>query len=451
MWFPIGLGYVATALDRAGRSFEVLDLEVDRLSWQEIEEHFKNNQYDVVATGTLVSAYAQVKKLTGIIKKYQPESTIVCGNSVASSIPERLLDNTGVDIVVIGEGDITAVELLDALENKSDLDKVDGIVFKRDEKHIYTPRRTPIKDISSLPYINFDLFPVDKYLDNSPEQVLEAIPFPKSEARALPINTARGCFARCTFCYHVFKDVKYRFRSADSLANEIGHMIDKYNLNFIHFQDELTFFSKKQVEELADALIALNKEFYWFGTCRANLFQNDEDIRILEKLKKAGCLGLGYSLESASPEILKHMNKTITVEQFAKQTELIKKSGMDAWTSLVLGFPEETKETLAATYQACIDTGIYPSSGYLQPQPGSPIYEECLENGWITDEEEYIMAMGDRQDFMINLTKMSDQEFQDCVADWLRKCNDALNVGLDEDKLIKTGVYQHSKAEDESA
>ncbi|KKK80511.1 hypothetical protein LCGC14_2822750, partial [marine sediment metagenome] len=143
-------------------------------------------------------------------------------------------------------------------------------------------------------------------------------------------------------------------------------------------------------------------------------------------------------LESSDPDILKAMNKKISVEDFVTQTRLMQSVGISTRTSLVFGYPQETPETINATINCCIENKMYPSVGFLLPQPGSAMYDYAIEKGIITDGEKYILGMGDRQDLFINLTSMSDKEFKDTVYNALKRCNKELNTKLSEDDLIKT-------------
>lgn len=443
--FPIGLGYITTAMKNAGFDFDILDIDAYRHSDQEVESFLRNNKYDIICIGCMVTGYKIVKSLSSLIKEFYPETIIIVGNSVATSIVNTLLTYTKVDITVMGEGDETIVDLLNTIHQGKSLDNVRGICFVKEGKIMPTPARPLIRDISKLPCIDFSIFDVDLYIQNSKISVSDPLPIPRDEVRALPVNTARGCVANCDFCYHVFKGVPYRYRTPDSIVSEIKSLIEKYSLNYINFWDELTLFSKKQTLALVQKIIDENLHFYWTGNCRTSLFSSEEDIPIIEKMKEAGCVGVLYSLESAEPEILKAMNKRTTVEQFSKQTQLFHKAGLAVWTSLVLGYPQETPETIRKTFECCIENKIYPSTGYLLPQPGSAMYDYAVKNSFITDEEEFLMMMGDRQDLRINMTSMSDTEFEEHVLKWLKKCNEELNVGLKDEQLIKTQYFRAKK------
>jgi radical SAM superfamily enzyme YgiQ (UPF0313 family) len=183
-------------------------------------------------------------------------------------------------------------------------------------------------------------------------------------------------------------------------------------------------------------------DIFWSGTCRADLFKEAQDLEIAREMKKSGCVGLSYSLESANTEILKSMNKLIDKEDFLRQKRIFDQAGIVSWTSLVFGYPQETEETIKETMELCYENDIYPSIGYLLPQPGTVMYQYLLEKRIVKDEEEYLLNMGDRQDLRFNLTGIPDERFQGLVKDYLKKINLKLNLNISEDNLIKTGHYK---------
>lgn len=440
--FPIGLGYIMTSMRQAGYEFDVLDIDGHRHSDAQVESHIRSKSYDVVLMGCIVTGFRYVQDLCAVVRDCHPHARIIVGNSVASSIADTLLACTDVDIAVLGEGDETVVDLLDAIESDRALDSVSGICFLRDGELHATPDRPLINDISSLPFIDYTLLDTDIYIKASSTYLSDQFPVPREEMRSLPVNTARGCIAHCTFCYHVFDGKPYRHRSADVVLAEVRQMMLDFSLNVISFSDELTFYSKRQALEFSEKILASDMHFYWGADCRSNLFDREEDIDIILKMKEAGCITIGYSLESSNPDILKAMNKLASVEQFAFQTRLFHKARMTPVTGLVLGYPQETPESIQRTFDCCIENEIYPSAGYLLPQPGSKMYEYALEHGFIVNEEDYLLRLGDRQDLRLNLTQMTDDEFERNVKAGLQRCNEALNVGLADGQLIKTQYYR---------
>ena len=447
--FPIGLSYIATAMEIAGFKFDLLDIDAHRYSNDEVDKLIAKEKYDVIAMGCIVTGYSKVKDLCKRIRSIHSKATIIVGNSVATSIYKILLTKTEADIAVMGEGDVTIVELLHALDGSGDVSEVKGIAWKNRMGEVVLNASQPaIRDISNLPHINFDLFDVEIYIENAKEslgEVEDIMNIPRDKLRSLPLNTARGCVGACTFCYHNFKGYRYRYRSMKSVLDEAGEMIRKYNLNYIEFGDELTLFSRNRAEEFANAILSSGLKFYWSITCRADCFAEDSDVEIMKKMKEAGCTSVAYSLESSNADILKMMNKHITVEQFARTTELFRRAGINTQTSLVIGYPIETVDTIKDTFKCCADNKIYPSAGFLLPQPGSVMYDYALEHGFIKDEEDYLLQMGDRQDLRLNMTTMTNEEMETATLEGLSWCNSQLAIGLDSEHLIKTQYYRKAK------
>jgi radical SAM superfamily enzyme YgiQ (UPF0313 family) len=140
------------------------------------------------------------------------------------------------------------------------------------------------------------------------------------------------------------------------------------------------------------------------------------------------------------------MNKNSKPEDFSRQCRILRKAGLYSWTSIVLGYPIETKESVRETIDCCIENGIYPSTGYLLPQPATPMYQYAKDHGFITDEEEYLLNLGDRQDLGLNMTQMSDEEFKETVLAALEEGRGRLGLDIGKDSLIKTGYYRYRKA-----
>jgi len=443
--YPVGLGYVASAVSRAGFDLEILDIDIHRYAGEELEEILSKKYFDIVGFGCIVSGYKIVKNLCSLIRKINKDAIIIVGNSVATSIPRLLLSNTEADIAVMGEGDITIIELLRCLEKGTLLEEVEGIYFKHNGQFLATRPRSAIAILDDIPLPDWDLFKIEDYVRESKRYVSEPFPIDKDLIKAFPVNTARGCIYKCTFCYHVFQDNKYRFRSPDSVTKEIKKLKRLYGINYINFWDELTFFAKKQAEAFVDELLKEDLGVFWTASCRADLFKDDRDRILARKFKESGCVGLGYSLESANERILKSMNKFLKKEDFIRQKEILDKEGIVTWTSLVFGYPQETEGTIRETMELCYLNDIYPSVGFLLPQPGTPMYKYALEKELIKDEEEYLLTLGDRQDLRINLTNIPAERFQSLIKDYLRKIKDKLALNIKEEELLKTGHYMGKK------
>ncbi|MDP8212381.1 MAG: radical SAM protein, partial [Candidatus Zapsychrus exili] len=376
-----------------------------------------------------------------VIKKVNPKGTIIAGNSVATSIPEILLTKTKADIGVMGESDITIVELLKSLIDGLPILEIEGIVFKEDGRVCFTPKRKVVENIDSVGFPDWNIFNISKYQEYSQSNAISADSNenPDEDVVYYPLNSARGCPFNCTFCYHVFKGEKYRRYSEDEVIGEIVRLKNVYKCNHIGFWDELTFSSIKGVRERIKKLNELDFKVSWTAPIRGDLFKK-EHVSLIRELKSTGCNALGYSLENASPDILKAINKRMSVEQFVEQSKALWDGGITPLTSVIFGYPQETPESIRLTIKVCEECNMFPSVGYLLPLPGTPIYEWAKDNGHIKDEEQYLQRVGDRQDFHVNLTKMPTQEMISIVTEELGKL--AKKQGLKLDSVLKTGGYK---------
>jgi radical SAM superfamily enzyme YgiQ (UPF0313 family) len=149
---------------------------------------------------------------------------------------------------------------------------------------------------------------------------------------------------------------------------------------------------------------------------------------------------LGYSLESANAEILKAMNKRISLKGYSEMKQVLDDVGIATVSALVLGYPQETEATLKETFDYCYENSIFPSTGYLLPQPGSVMYKYAQDNGFIKDEEAYLLSMGDRQDLRLNMSTLPSDKLEQLVHDHLKRIRDKMKLDLNDDQLIKTGV-----------
>lgn len=219
-YFPIGLAYIATAVEKAGYKFDIIDIAAHHHTDEELENLLKQKAYDVIAFGTLVSGYKYAKNVAAIARKTNTDAVIIAGNSVAASIPEHLLTHTEVNIAVKGEGEVTMCKLLKAVEEKTPFEDIKGIAFIKDGKFIDTGYEAPI-DIKEIHHPNWELFDIKLYLEKAKADVRAPYPIPIERITAFVINTARGCPFHCSFCYQNFWYTKYRYRSSESIITEM--------------------------------------------------------------------------------------------------------------------------------------------------------------------------------------------------------------------------------------
>ena len=437
---------VMTYFESKGYDFTLLDIDIDEFSDEYVENYIKNNHFDFILTGTIVTHYKWIKWFVNMTKMHQPNSCVIVGNSVAGSIPDLFLNKTKGDIVVTGEGEISAFEAVEAVRLEKNLNTVQGISFRDNDGKIITTEHRKVGDINDFPFINWDHFDVERYI-TQPET------FPDKEAnpedmRALPVITARGCAFRCSFCHFVFWDDPYRNRKPDAVIEEIRQLQKKYNIKYINFWDDLSFASAIQMEKFCDKIIQSGLKFKWIASVRVDLFsrgkaKGEDALRVAKKMKEAGCYSVGFALESGNKEILKMMNKEINPEEFFDTAHVLREAGVICQTTVLFGYPQETRETIQETFDQCLKAGLYPSIGFLMPLPYTAMYDYAKANGFITDEDKYLESITERQDININMTKLSNEEIMSAIKEGASKLNEMLDLGLNENTYIRTKGYKN--------
>ena len=447
-FLPVGLASVMTYFHENDYEFSFLDIDINEYDDEYVEKYIKTNKFDFVLCGTIVTHYKWIKWFVNMAKKHQPTTCTITGNSVAGSIPEVFLKNTIGDIVVTGEGEVSAYETVEAIRLGKDLKTVEGISFRDNRGNIVNNPARKAAKIDELPEINWDFFDVERYIqkdeampdtDDSPETM-----------RSMPVITARGCAFKCTFCHYVFWNDPYRNRSPQSILTEIKHLIEQYNINYVRFWDDLSFASAIQVEKFCDAVIESGLKFKWTATVRVDLFSranlsDDDTLRVAKKMKRCGCYCCGFALESGNDEIMKMMNKKIEVSAFYKTVYVLRKAKIICQTSVVFGYPIETKETIKQTFDQCLKAGLYPSIGFLLPLPYTVMYDYAKANGFITNEDRFLESITERQDICVNMTKMTDEEIMSEIKAGAKMLNEKLHVGLTEETYIKTKGYKSQR------
>lgn len=435
---PVGLACVLTSLKKEGYSFDLIDMDANNIGLDCLKKMISGKNYKICGIGCIVTAFSVLKQIVEVVRNECPGCVIIAGNSVATTVPELLLKNTEVDIAVCGEGDLTIVELVNALTTGVDYRNVSGIAYLAEDKCIFTDKRDVIPCLDDIGFPDWDIFELKKYSSGMCKLSVSDC----ENQVVFPLNAARGCPYSCTFCYHVFKGEKYRKYSEDIVMQEFERLTKVYGATFIQFWDELTFPDIKSVEKMVLSLEKLDFVTEWEGITRCGLF-SFKDRDLLKRMHNCGCKSIAFSIENASANILKSMNKKIDHSKTIEHSLALHEAGITPLTSVIFGYPEETEKTIKDTLYLCRECNIFPSVGFLQPLPGTVMYTYALEKGFIKDELAYLLQSGDRQDLHVNMTQMSDDFFVEFVASELNLL--AKEMGLSFKNPLKTGVYQKSK------
>ena len=405
---PMGLLYISSALKSRFSGVDFLNLNhlhgtMDLL----IAQATADKEYDLIMTGGISSEFHSVKAVVDASRKHSPDSKVVLGGGLITSEPELMIRELGADYIVIGEGEVTVVQLVDALEQGHDLDQVDGIGFVCDDRYVQTNERMAIMDLDSLAFPDFDGIGFQEYLDHSTYIHYEV--FPEPIQRSYPLVSSRSCPFKCTFCFHPLGS-KYRQRSMSNLRIELEENIVRYGINVVNIYDELLGYKKERVYEICEMFNDLRRKvghtIYWSCQLRVNFIEDD----MLASMSASGCYAISYGFESYSSQVLKSMKKGIKPEEIDRAVELTRKNRITVQGNLIFGDPEENAESIKESLDFYKNNyRLHLGLGFIQPYPGTALYAYCLENGLIKDRMQFIKY---KMRTRINMSRhLSDVEF----------------------------------------
>jgi radical SAM superfamily enzyme YgiQ (UPF0313 family) len=396
--FPLGLPYISSALKQAGFRVFTYNLNHYEGDVEELLKHqFEANRIDVLLTGGLSLQYYPIKQITETVKKVAPQITIVVGGGIISGDPAAAMTALeDADIGCIGEGETTVVNICRALQEKTPLEEVNGLIIKKGDGTFFeTPEQSEIADIDQISWPDYDGFELEKSFGRSPG--VSGL----NSTRTLFMLGSRSCPYQCSFCFHTVGQ-KYRQRSLDSFFEELKYNIEKYNIDFLCVADELFSYNNDRVLEFCERIKGYGIK--WWAQFRVDSI----DGEILPKIKEAGCQTMAFGLESADNTVLKSMGKNITVEQIDHTLKKVYEAGIFFQGVFIFGDEAETYETAENTLNYYLEHREYKIDlNTITVFPGCRLYKNAIKNGIIKDPAQYLKD-GCPQ---INNTQMTNQEY----------------------------------------
>ncbi len=406
--YPLSLGYLAATVKRdtdwdvmVYNSDFVPDAEMVQLSyvagqgyenylnnlksqdskvWQDVRTVIKEYSPDVVGITAKSQNFAAVRIVARIVKECCPVSIVVVGGPHPSMVGPDVLKCPDIDVGAVGEGEKTLVELLERISSGFGLDGVAGISFRKSGAVVTNPPRGLIEDLDSLPYPHQYAKYVLKDYDKYPAAAFKGV------------FAIRGCPYACSFCgsrYIWSRSV--RFRSPENVAREV-QSLREMGLNIIRFDDDTFGVSKDYIKLLCAELKKRCPGLTWNCELHAKMVNSD----ILAVMKDAGCYQIQIGIESGDDGMLKKIGKNITIAEAVAANDLIRSFGMECHSFFMVGFPDETVETLANTRKAIesiqSDGLIY---SVFTPYPGTDLFEVCRQQGSVGPE--YDVALYNHQ------------------------------------------------------
>ena len=356
--------------------------------------------------------------------------TVVGGPHISVDGLNFMKENREADIAVLGEGEITILEILNTFKNKEDFNKVNGIIFRNKKNNlIKTKTRKFIRDLDQLPLPAYHLIDMPLYF-NFLEQGYGARV--RKEKRSFSIITSRGCPFNCVFCsIHLHMGRVWRFHSAQYILNHIDFLVKNYQVKHVSFEDDNLTLNRQRLNQVLDGLIERSYDLTW-DTPNGVRVESLLDKNFVAKMKKAGCLELIIGVESGVQEVInKIINKNLKLSEVIVAAQVCRKLRIPLKSFFVIGFPGETINDIKKTIKfALMLRRKYKVEANLMiatPLFGTRLYDICEENNFFVkkpDPESLSVATQARGEGLITTNDFTPEDLKEM------------------DKLLKKGLFK---------
>jgi radical SAM superfamily enzyme YgiQ (UPF0313 family) len=364
---PLGLAWLAAVLELDGHKVRILDAHAQQFSIAVVPAWVnENGPFDLVGITATTPLISNALLIARLLKRNSPFSTIVLGGVHPTVLPEQVLQEPAVDVVVRGEGELTIRDLASG----KPLQQIDGISFRTCDSVERNPDRELVSDLDSLPFPAYHLLPMDRYRPAA------------GAAKRLPASSVlatRGCPGKCTFCYRIFGS-RLRVRSGRNVAQEVRMLHERYKINEICFYDDTFTVVGHEVRNFCAALQEMKLHIHW--SCFSRIDNFDEST--FRAMKQAGCHQVMYGIESGDPEILRGIKKRVNADSVEYVVRKTKEIGIEVRAAFILGNPGETEFTLENTIRYAID--LNPDLALFNiatPYPGTEMFEWAEKNNYL--------------------------------------------------------------------
>ena len=395
---PISLPMIAGALEAKGHDVKLLDCIANDVDVEGLKNVVRDFKPDFVLFNMSTATSSSDVQVIDIIREVSKAHFTVIGNH-ATSLPEEVLRTCSLNSVIRREPELTAQDLVDALETGRDLLKVQGISFKKlDGTIAHNEDRQFNENLDDLPFAARHL------LDNA-RYTLPVI----NEPYTL-IITSRGCPYSCIYCTaYQYYGKKLRLRSPENVVDEMQECLEKHHIrNFTMWSDTFNQNKKFVMEVCAEIKKReMEKKIHWMANSRVD----HVDPEVLKEMRSSGCIGVSYGVESGVDEILKNMKKGATADQARVAVKQTKEAGIEVLTHIIFGLPGDTPETISATIKYVKELDPDYAQFYCAiPFPKTELEEMGKKNGWITTED---YAKYELNQPILNLPTLSLEQLQE--------------------------------------
>jgi len=387
---PLSISYIASYVRQYGYTVKIIDNDIECLTETELRKRIIEIDPMIVGITVNTSSTNIVIDLARLVKSINRNIYLILGGIQPTYLPEIFLKYDEIDLCVRGEGEITTKEIIDAKKNNKTLEDIDGIVYKKDGKFVYTRERELINNLDDLPFPAYDLLPMNRYTLPASRRF--------TGYNISSIITSRGCPYKCKFCSHnTSMKGEIRLRSVENIIGEMKYLRKEFGVREFIFWDDSILIDNKRAYELFKRIKGELPDIIY--TCSSSVKHLTNDMAKI--MYESGCKMILFGAESGSEKILKSVNKGTSRDMILRAIEICRKNRIQSFCSFIIGTPDETYETLNETEEFVLnlnpDFAIFT---IFTPLPGSEYFDEFIKKGLIdinkTNWDDYINLLSSK-------------------------------------------------------
>ena len=358
----LAVGYILASVKQQGFTVRYVDMDACLVTLDRLVRFIEQSRPRLVGFTTVTTTVKAAAAVAGRIKAQCPDVLTCLGGVHATMIPlETLAEFPTFDLIVRGEGEQVIPEILRRIgRGRTTFDDVVGVVTPGTQD----PISARVEDLDSLPFPAWEEFDLFRY---------PGVDLHRTR-RELPIITARGCPYDCCFCCRQPGMRKVRYRSVDSIIEELTRNVEQFGAEATLFVDESFTINRRLTTEICEALLAkgFTRRMRWSCSTRVDA----ADAETFRLMKRAGCYDVFFGFESGDDRILEIAGKRITTAQMREAVRMAKQAGLAVHGCFILGLPGETEQTIEKAWVLAKELDLRGVSFPIAvPFPGTRLWE----------------------------------------------------------------------------
>jgi anaerobic magnesium-protoporphyrin IX monomethyl ester cyclase len=407
---PLGCMYLASYLRRNGDvQARIIDMTAELMPYSRLGQEIRAFQPDLVGISALTYESKGMDRVAAIAKSVRADLPVAVGGPHPSAYTERTMANPHIDYAVMGEGELTADDLVAALRTGADVSGIDGLAFRRDGLVRINPRQRYIEDLDALPFPAWDLIPLRNY-----KKFIRMSRCGTNDYMVL--FTTRSCPYHCLYCHQVFGK-GFRTRSPENVLAEMRRLYDEYGIRHFEIIDDIFNLDLPRAKRIFDLIAESGMRVRLTFPNGVRGDHMDEEFFV--KARRAGVVFMAFAVETASPRLQQELRKNIQIDKIRANISLALKYGVFTHGFFMLGFPTETREELLTTSRFAVESDLHTANIFVvNPFEGTGLAD------WARRIGKPVLDQFERNYFskdFVNLTEVPDDELNRIRRDTVRR------------------------------